>query len=100
LLSDHLLGPQYLHRPFADAEWKGTGTLAAGQKITLEKKAYRADAAKQIAGWVFEPSLIMYEDGTTWTPQSEGECFSVIWRDADHPEMTVLPTLQIDLAED
>jgi hypothetical protein len=98
--SAHLLGPYYLHRPFADAEWTGDQSIAPGQQTTMEKKAYTPNQSKQIAGWVFLPTKITYEDGTTWQPKSENECFSILWRDADHPELTVLPTLQVDMALD
>ena len=97
LTSEHLLGPQFLHRPFADVEWIGKQPLAGGGKMTIEKKAYLPAQSKQIAAWVFLPTLITYDDGTTWKPQSENECFSIVWRDAEHPELTVLPTLQVDM---
>ena len=41
-----------------------------------------------------------YQDGSTWRPQSEGECFSVIWRDPQHPDVPALPPRQIEINAD
>jgi hypothetical protein len=100
LTSEHLLGPQNLHRPFTDATWASSAPLQPGQQQVLEKKAYGPETTKQILGWVLFPSAIIYDDGTTWKPEQEGECFQVFWRDREHPELTVLPPLQVDLNED
>jgi manganese oxidase len=100
LLSEHLLAPQYLHRPFGDAEWTSNQPLQSGQQEPLEKNAYTPEKNKQILGWVFVPRAVVYDDGTTWKPQQEGECFQIFWRDREHPDLTVLPPLQVDLNED
>jgi manganese oxidase len=100
LMSEHLLGPQYLHRPFADAEWAGNQPIPSEGQEILEKKAYLPAKSKQIIGWVFFPTIVSYEDGSTWKPQTDSECFSVIWQNADHPNLTILPTLQVDLDQD
>jgi hypothetical protein len=101
LMSEHLLGPEYLHRPFADAKWEATGEiLPPGQQQFLSKKAYTPEQSKQIVGWVFFPSAITYNDGTTWKPQQDAECFQVFWREPDHPSLIVLPPLQVDLDQD
>jgi len=43
---------------------------------------------------------VKYEDGTSWLAQSEGECFDVIWRDEQHPDMPALPARQIEMNPD
>ena len=66
-----------------------------------EKPGINAASAQTIMGWVFFPSAIHYEDGSIWRPQSEGECFNVIWRrDPEHPDMPSLPPRQIELNPD
>jgi manganese oxidase len=93
------LAPQDLRRPF-NAEWSSTKPIAPGQEVTLEKPGVRADSAQTVLGWVFSPSSIRYEDGSVWRPQSEGECFKVIWRDEQHPQMLALPPRQIEINPD
>jgi hypothetical protein len=93
------LAPQDLRRPY-NSEWTSTKPIPAGQEQTLEKPGMSADSAHGVLGWVFFPSSIKYEDGSTWRPQSEGECFGVIWRDAPHPEMLALPPRQIEINPD
>jgi len=66
--------------------------LAPGQEQTLVTDAFRSEAN---LGWAFFPSKVIYEDGTEWKPQPVGECFHLYWRDKDHPQMPVLPPLQI-----
>ena len=51
----------------------------AGEEENLSKPGIRAESAQAVMGWVMSPSAVKYEDGTTWVPQSEGECFSVVW---------------------
>ena len=58
--------------------------------MTLQMKAYQQNDDK-ILGWAVYPKRILYEDGTTWTPQEHGECFQVFWRDREHPDIKVLP---------
>jgi hypothetical protein len=94
LTSEHFLSPQFLHHPF-DADWTTPGAIATGADQTLEKKAYSRGSDK-ILGWALFPGKIVFEDGTTWTPQQRGECFHVFWRDQDHPEVPVLPPSQAE----
>jgi len=51
-------------------------------------------------GWAFFPGSIKYDDGTFWRPQNEGECFKVIWRDPQHPDIPALPPRQIEINPD
>jgi len=99
LAPEMLLAPNDLRKPF-NAEWKSTKPLAPGQEQTLEKQGIHADSAQAVTGWVFFPSSIRYEDGTTWRPEHEGECFNVIWRDPQHPEMLALPPRQVEINPD
>lgn len=99
LMSEILLSPQDLRRPF-NAEWSGAKPLAAGAQQTLIQPAVPASSAQTVLGWVFFPNFIQYADGSTWRPDSEGECFGVIWRDLQHPDMPVLPPRQIEMNPD
>lgn len=97
--AEMLMTAQDLERPF-DSAWSSTQTLAAGREVILQKPGMRSDSAHSVLGWVFFPSLLTYEDGSTWQPQSEGECFGVIWRDSQHPDMPALPPRQIEMNAD
>jgi hypothetical protein len=99
LTSEMFLAPQDLRRPF-NAEWSSAKAILPGQEQTLEKPGIRAASAQAVLGWVFFPYSVKYEDGTSWRAQSEGECFGVIWRDPQHPEMQALPPRQRELNPD
>ncbi len=99
LISEMMLAPQDLERPF-NFEWPSNSPISPGQESTLEKTGIRADSAHSVRAWIFFPSLVKYEDGTTWPPLSEGECFGVIWPDAQHPTMLALPARQIEMNAD
>jgi hypothetical protein len=49
---------------------------------------------------VFFPETIKFTDGSVWKPEREGECFNIFWRDEDHPQLEVLPTLQVEMVLD
>jgi FtsP/CotA-like multicopper oxidase with cupredoxin domain len=91
--------PQDLRRPL-NAAWSSAKPILPGQELTLEKPGVRAASAQGVLGWAFFPSFLKFEDGTTWHAQSEGECFDVIWRDQDHPEMLALPPRQVEINPD
>jgi hypothetical protein len=93
------LAPQDLRRPF-NFEWSSTKPILPGQEQTLEKPGFRADSAQAVLGWIFFPHSVKYEDGTGWLAQSEGECFDVIWRDSNHPDLPALPPRQIEMNPD
>jgi manganese oxidase len=99
LTSEMLMAPMDLRRPY-NADWSTNKLISPGQEQTLEKPGIPVGSAQGVMGWVFFPSLVKYEDGTIWKPQSEGECFHVIWRDAQHPEMPVLPPRQFETNPD
>lgn len=99
LTAEMLLTPQDLERPF-DWQWSSKQPLDPGQEQRLEKPGMRPESAQSVLGWVFFPSLVTYADGKAWQPESEGECFGVIWRDAQHPDLPVLPPRQIEMNAD
>ena len=99
ITTELLLAPQDLRRPF-DAEWSSAKPILPGQEQTLEKQGIRAASAQSVLAWVVFPDSVNYEDGTSWQPQSEGECFNVIWRDRLHPDMSALPPRQIEMNPD
>jgi hypothetical protein len=43
---------------------------------------------------------VKFEDGSIWRPQREGECYRVIWRDPDHPDLIALPPRQNEINPD
>jgi len=98
LTSEHFLAPQYLHRPF-DANWPASGPMATGGEQTLEKDSY-LQGGNTILGWALFPRKVLFEDGTTWTPEQHGECFQVYWREKEHPDLVVLPPSQGDTAQE
>jgi hypothetical protein len=99
LMPEMFLSPQDLRRPF-NAEWSSAKPILPGQEQTLEKPGMRAASAQSVLGWAFFPHSVKYEDGTSWRAQSEGECFDVIWRDQQHPEMLALPPRQVEMNPD
>ncbi len=99
LTTEMFLAPQDLRRPF-NFEWSSTKPISPGQEQTLEKPGSGSASAQKVMGWVFFPSSVKYEDGTTWHPETEGECFGVIWRDPQHPDMPALPPRQIEINPD
>jgi Multicopper oxidase len=74
--------------------------ILPGEEQTLERPGIRAANAQAVLGWVFFPASVKYADGTTWHAQSEGECFSVLWREQQHPDLPVLPPRQIEMNSD
>jgi len=99
ITSDILLAPQDLRRP-ANFSWSSKDTIAPGETQTLNKAGIPSSSASKIMGWIFFPSSIKYADGTEWIPESEGECFKAIWRDAQHPDLPALPPLQREINAD
>jgi manganese oxidase len=98
--SDHFLSPQYLHRPFEGSRWTWEQPMAPGQKQVLEKKAYPPAVEQSVLGWVILPVAVKFADGSVWNPQRDGECFGIFWRDQDHPNLEVLPPLQVEMNSD
>jgi manganese oxidase len=99
VISEMFLAPQDLRRPF-NANWSSTQPISPGQEQALEKRGERGDRAQTVLGWVFFPSSLKYQDGTVWHSSSEGECFRVFWRDAQHPEVPALPPRQAEINAD
>jgi hypothetical protein len=99
LTSEMFLAPQDLRRP-NNAEWSSTKPILPGEEQTLEKPGIRPSSAQTVLGWVFFPYSVKFDDGTTWHAQSEGECFDVMWRDAQHPDMPALPPRQMEINPD
>jgi hypothetical protein len=99
LIFEHFAAPNFLQHPFKDG-WVSTGPLDVGAEQTLEMKAYAANGAQNLLGWVLLPSRINFEDGSVWSPKERGECFGVFWRDKDHPDLKVLPPEQFETNPD
>jgi hypothetical protein len=99
ITSEMFVAPGDLRRP-RNFQWSSTKTILPGEEQTLEKPGMSAKSAQSILGWVFFPAEIQYQDGSVWDAQTEGECFKVIWRDAEHPEVPALPPRQIEINAD
>jgi manganese oxidase len=99
LTPELLMSPQDLRQPY-NVQWSTTKPIPPGQEQTLEHPGVPAASAQTVMAWVFFPHVIKYDDGTAWRPASEGECFHVIWRDAQHPEMPALPPRQREIVPD
>jgi hypothetical protein len=99
LTSEILMAPQDLRRPY-NFEWRFSQAIPPGQEQTLEKPGSHSASTQSVIGWVFFPSSIKYQDGSLWHPQSEGECFGIIWRDAQHPDLPALPPRQFEINPD
>jgi hypothetical protein len=99
LMFEHFTGPQLLHHPFVDS-WASHEPLAAGQQGTLTMKAYPGNGGQSILGWALMPARVTFDDGTTWAPKERGQCFGAFWRDAQHPDLKVLPPEQVETNSD
>ena len=99
LTSEIFLAPQDLRRPY-NAQWFSDQRVLPGQERTLQKPGSHSAAAQAVLGWVFFPSLVNYDDGTSWHPQKEGECFHIFWRDPQHPNVPALPPRQLEINSD
>lgn len=96
---DHLMSPQSRRRPYGH-EWTWAQAMEPGQERTFEMQGYLPDFSNRILGWAVSPLAITYKDGGSWNSREDGECFEVFWRDEDHPRLTVLPPLQIEMNDD
>ncbi|HVI08684.1 MAG TPA: multicopper oxidase domain-containing protein, partial [Candidatus Binatia bacterium] len=99
IISEMFMAPQDLRRPF-QPEWRTTEQIWPGQEQTIEKPGLRGESAKAVLGWTFFPVSVKYQDGSSWAAQNEGECFKVFWRDADRPDLPVLPPRQFEISPD
>lgn len=99
ITSEIFLAPQDLRRP-ASFQWSSTTTIVPGAEQSIDKPGIPPASAQKILGWVFFPSSVKDADGTEWTPKSEGECFQVIWRDEEHPDVPALPPRQYEINAD
>jgi hypothetical protein len=99
ITADNFAAPQDLRKPYR-GDWYTSAPISPGKQQVLEKTSVSSSEAATILGWAFSPSSITYQDGTTWAPDKRGECFHIFWRDAEHPEVPVLPPLQNEIAPD
>lgn len=96
---DHLMTRQYRRRPYMN-EWRWDTTIQPGQEQTFEMPGYRHDLANTVLGWVLFPKRVIYEDGSSWSPQQPDGCFQVFWRDQEHPTLEVLPPVFVEMNDD
>lgn len=99
LASEMFPAPRDLRQPHI-APWTSNQPIAPGAQQTVEKPWVHSRGTQAVIGWVFFPTSIQYQDGSTWHPESEGECFNVIGRDPEHPHVPALPPRQIEINAD
>lgn len=99
ITAEMFMAAQDLRLPFGPP-WYITQLTPPGGEQTLEKRAVPPASAQTVLGWVFFPSSIQYNDGSTWRPEREGECFTAFWRDREHPELPALPPVQREINPD
>jgi len=97
LRSGYFLTPQDL-RPFPGV-WSLQEPLAPGQEQILQLKQDMHDR-KSILGWAVLPHIIVFEDGSKWQDREDGTCFQIFWRDPQHPDLRVLPPMQVEQEDD
>jgi manganese oxidase len=97
VLSGYLVNIQEL-QPLVLA-WSSDGPVKPGkeQSVTIGTEMFEGSGNLGVA---FFPSRVVYEDGSEWKPRHLGECFTVYWRDRDHPRLPVLPPFQFKQKED
>jgi hypothetical protein len=98
LTFEHFVAPQLLNHPFLDT-WSSDQPLEPNHEQTIGMKAYPG-TEQRILGWVLMPTKILFDDGTVWRPQERGDCFGAFWKDADHPDLKVVPPEQIETNPD
>ena len=96
---DHLMSPQFRRRPYVH-EWTWTQTIKPSREQTFEMPGYLPDFSNRILGWALFPLAITYKDGNNWSSQEDGECFEIYWRDDSHPQLIVLPPVQVEMNDD
>ncbi|MFY9741748.1 MAG: multicopper oxidase domain-containing protein [Candidatus Sulfotelmatobacter sp.] len=99
IAEDVFVAPGDLRKPYM-MTWHTGQPILPGQQQTLEKPALSADEATGALGLAFFPTYIKYQDGSTWAPEGQGECFHIFWRDAEHPDVPVLPPVQNEINPD
>jgi hypothetical protein len=99
LFFEQFSAPGLLHHPFEDS-WVSREPLDANKTQTMEMKEYSGGGGDTLLGWLLMPSKIIFDDGSVWSPSERGECFGQFWRDAEHPDLQVVPPEQIELNTD
>lgn len=99
LYYDHLMSAQYRRRPFEDL-WTWNTPVLPGQEQSFDVPGYPAGYGENIVGWVLFPRTVVFQDGSVWQPATNGQCFTVFWRDKQHPQLEALPPLFIELNAD
>jgi FtsP/CotA-like multicopper oxidase with cupredoxin domain len=82
--------------------WFSEQPLQPGHKQTVQvgSEMFTSKGTRDL-GVAFYPSWIVFEDGTEWKPRQLGDCFRVFWRNnKDHPDLPILPPVQLHQQED
>jgi FtsP/CotA-like multicopper oxidase with cupredoxin domain len=96
LESDIVIGLNHLNK--VQESWKVTLPLGAKQSARIEMPK-QMPHTESILGWVVYPLALKFADGTQWSPQERGECMRIYWRDAKHPNMDILPPVEMPAAD-
>lgn len=96
---DYLQSPQVRRRPFNNL-WKWHTPIAPGKEQTFEMPGWLPQYVDKAVAWALFPQSVIFQDGTRWQPKNSEQCFQLFWKDPNHPQLTVLPTAQVELDED
>jgi Multicopper oxidase len=96
---DDMINP-YIRRQPVNNQWNWSTEIKPGEEHTFLMPGWLPQNVNQAYAWILFPSSVTYDDGSTWQPQAPEACYKTYWRDKQHPQFTVLPTLQIDTGED
>jgi manganese oxidase len=97
LLSGYLVNSLELQPLFV--AWSSDQPTQPGQEQTVMVGSDLFSNGSNL-GVAFYPGRVVYQDGTEWKPRQLGECFKIYWRDKDHPQLPILPPLQLTQKED
>ncbi len=95
---DDLRSPLIRHRP-ANDQWNWYTAIPPGSEQTFVMPGWLPQLVNKAFAWVLIPKSVTYQDGTTWQPSAPEQCFQIFWRDKDHPAMTVLPPVQLEMED-
>ncbi len=79
--------------------WFSPAPIKPGQEQTVPVGSELFSNGSNL-GVAFYPSHVVYQDGSEWKPHQLGDCFKIYWRNKDHPQLPVLPPIQIAQKED
>jgi manganese oxidase len=96
LESDIVIGLNHLNK--VQDMWKIPLPIDPKQSARIEMPK-QMPHTETILGWVVYPQSVTFVDGSQWSPKERGECMRIYWRDAKHPNMDILPPVEMPAAD-